>query len=352
MLTKSCNWVQADTGFNLITDHRSVFEKPTLVTVVDTEEEFDWSQLSVNCDDVTNVAHQQLAHTVFERHGVIPTYLVDFPVAAQEDGFKPLLELYQSGKCAIGAQMHPWVNPPFDETVSIYNSYAGNLPRHLEREKLVRLTQEITSRFDCTPIVYRAGRYGLGPNTPGTLVELGYRVDMSVLPRTDLSPTGGPDFSGLGPMPFWFSGEKDLLEVPQTVEILGTLGSRGAHFYRLANNGWARTLKAPGLLARLRLLDRITLTPEGVKLPEAKRLTRELAARGQRVFVLSYHSPSLHPGHTPYVRSQKDLQAFLAWLDGYFDFFCREIGGDVATVEDVYRKLASTAGPVAIPDGN
>src|SRR6185437_7074269 len=84
-------------------------------------------------------------------------------------------------------------------------------------------------------------------------------------------------------------------------------------------------------------LERAKLTPEGTRLSEAKRLTRRLLRDYQhRVFVLSYHSPSLDPGHTPYVRTQRDLQAFLAWIEGYLDFFLNEIGG-YATTPDVIR---------------
>jgi hypothetical protein len=43
--------------------------------------------------------------------------------------------------------------------------------------------------------VYEAGRYGIGPNTALTLADLGYLVDLSVLPHTDLSARGGPEFS-------------------------------------------------------------------------------------------------------------------------------------------------------------
>jgi hypothetical protein len=39
--------------------------------------------------------------------------MVDYPVASQAEGRAPLRELMQSGLCDIGAQLHPWVTPPF-----------------------------------------------------------------------------------------------------------------------------------------------------------------------------------------------------------------------------------------------
>ena len=84
-------------------------------------------------------------------------------------------------------------------------------------------------------------------------------------------------------------------------------------------------------MARLRLLDRIRLSPEGNTLEEAKRLTRFMASNGHKVFVISYHSPSLGIGHTPYVQTRADLDRFMGWLDGYLEFFFGEIGGIAST---------------------
>ena len=46
-----------------------------------------------------------------------------------------------------------------------------------------------------------------------------------------------------------------------------------------------------------------------------------MAARGHRLFSLTYHSPSLEPGHTPYVRDEADLDRFLASIETVLTFF-------------------------------
>src|SRR6202042_1602967 len=90
--------------------------------------------------------------------------------------------------------------------------------------------------------------------------------------------------------------------------------------------------RLPGILSRGGLLDSIRLSPEGIPLADAKHLTRALLRRGNhRVFSLSYHSPSLEVGNTPYVRDAKDLDNFLGWIEGYLDFFFGELGGRPAT---------------------
>jgi hypothetical protein len=107
-------------------------------------------------------------------------------------------------------------------------------------------------------------------------------------------------------------------------------------------------LRLPGIMARLRLLDRIRLSPEGMTLAEAKRLTRFLLAHGQKVLVVSYHTPSLGIGHTPYVRNEADLKTFLAWLEGYFEFFFGEVGGEASTPSTI-RQLALQSSGAAVP---
>src|SRR5205823_13792153 len=94
----------------------------------------------------------------------------------------------------------------------------------------------------------------------------------------------------------------------------------------------------PGYFARLGLLERITLTPEGVSLEEMKRLTRRLMARGNRVFSLNYHSSSLLPGYTPYVRTADDRDRFLGKIESYLEVFFAEFGG-VAMTPSGFRAL-------------
>jgi hypothetical protein len=96
-----------------------------------------------------------------------------------------------------------------------------------------------------------------------------------------------------------------------------------------------RRLRSAAIAARLGILERIRLTPEGNTLSECKRLTRSMVAQGHRIFVASYHTPSLVPGHTPYVRNPRDLDRFLHWLEGYCDFFFHEIGGVASTPSEV-----------------
>ena len=65
-----------------------------------------------------------------------------------------------------------------------------------------------------------------------------------------------------------------------------------------------------------------------------------MARRGHRIFTLVYHSPSLEPGHTPYVRSKADLNSFLATIEQVLVFFRDRMGGRFTTVSRVYEDFA------------
>ena len=43
-----------------------------------------------------------------------------------------------------------------------------------------------------------------------------------------------------------------------------------------------------------------------------------------RAISFSFHSPSLEPGHTPYVRDAADLARFWTWWDGVLNLLARE----------------------------
>lgn len=313
----------------------------TISVVVDTEEEFDWSRpLSRENTAVTNVTYQERAHDIFRRYSVVPTYVVDYPVADDPDAVAALSRLAENGEAEIGTHLHPWVNPPHDETVTPFNSYAGNLPPRLERAKLETLTDRITGAFGQRPRVYRAGRYGLGPLTYTHLRDLGYYVDTSVVPYTSFIADGGPDYSEVGASVHWCSIDSGLLEVPLTTGFCGLMRRAGPLIYPRLTSRVGMRLRAPGIASRSGVLERIRLTPEGPNGSELKRLVRTLFADGQRHFVLSYHSPSLVPGNTPYVQTADDLVRFLASVETLLAYVIDELGIVPATVTEVYNRFA------------
>lgn len=325
---------------------------PVLCIIVDAEEEFHWGRpVSPGNNATASIRHQRRAQDIFAAYGARPTYLTTYPIASDPSSAAVLLEYLQAGACDIGAQLHPWVTPPFDGADNERLSFPGNLDPALEGEKLRRLTACVQAAFGVQPTVYKAGRYGIGPATATLLEEAGYLVDTSLIPRTRYSDVGGPDFSAFDYGPFWFGRRRRLLELPVTRALAGVLSRPAPDLYRAAEGPALRRLRAAGLLARTRLLERITLSPEGSDLAAMLRLTRALLRRGQRIFTLSYHSPSLEPGHTPYVRTQRDLALFLDRISGFLDFFRHEAGGCFLTVRELYGRLSGDGRLPVAPAG-
>jgi len=313
---------------------------PELLIVVDTEEEFDWSApFSREARATTSIPAQARAHEIYDRFGVVPTYVIDHPVATDPAAVAFLKGLRDAGKAEIGAHLHPWVTPPHVEEVTTRNSYQCNLPPALERAKIETLTEAIEAAFGERPKAFKAGRYGFGPNTRQVLADLGYEVDCSLVPHTDFSGDGGPDFRGLPDRPHWLDEGRGLLEVPLTVGYIGALPTLGEKVAWLFDSPKAARLRVPGLLARTGLVARSRLSPEGTPAAEQCRLIEALAARGHRLFSLTYHSPSLAPGHTPYVKDEADLADFLDRIERVLAFFHDRMGGRFTTLGEVRARF-------------
>lgn len=285
-----------------------------LLAVVHTEEEFDWTApFSRAARATTHLAELDRAQAIFDRYGLKPLYVVDDPVARDPAGVAKLAAWRDAGRAVIGAHLHPWVSPPFEEPLGPFWSYPGNLPAALEEAKLARLTALIEAAFGERPRHYVAGRYGFGPNTAAILERLGIAVDLSPSPGFDFTADGGPDYGALGLAPRRLGA---LLQIPHTSAQVGALAG-GPLGRRLARLGGpvGRGLRAA--TARARLRRRLRLSPEGAELAALRALTRHALADGQPFLVLSFHSPSIVPGFTPYVRTRGDLERFLATLERY-----------------------------------
>jgi hypothetical protein len=247
--------------------------------------------------------------------------------------------LRAEGRAEIGAHLHPWVCPPFEEELTRYNSYHCNLPPALERAKIEALTGAVEAGFGARPTVFKAGRYGFGRSTAAAIAELGYQVDCSFVPHSSFAGDGGPSYHNTPDRPFWLNSGRRLLEVPMTSGFIGPLAAAGARLPALFDSALSQRLRVPGLFARSGLVARSALTPEGVSAEEQIRLIKALIQRGHGLFTLTYHSPSLVPGNTPYVKCDADLDAFLARIETVLRVFAEELGGEFTTLTRYHAAL-------------
>jgi hypothetical protein len=313
---------------------------PTLLVVIDTEEEFDWeAPFDRGSTSVANIGFQHLAQEVFNAAGIVPTYAIDYPVATTASSIDVLKPWLQTGLCEIGAHLHPWVNPPDEEAVTSLNSFACNLPADLMQRKLAGLRDAITANFGTPPLTYKAGRYGIGPETPAILRDLGFIADASVVPHLDSSDKGGPDFRALPDRPFMTGAS--IVELPLSVHFTGRIAGFGKHLYPTLSR--FERFHAPGLFSRLGLLERLRLSPEDHSFADMRRQTQAALASGHRYFMLTYHSSSLMPGGSPYARHASDRDALLDALTKYIDFFTSMPGWTSITTNNLAKIMREKA---------
>ncbi len=302
-----------------------------VILTIDTEEEFDWrAPFTRDQHGLKHVAALPRFQKFCEEIGAHPIYLVDWPIANDPRAIEVLGDAVRRGAADIGIQLHPWVNPPFNETVNEHNSYAGSLPRELEAAKFSALRDQIETAFGTPPLIYRAGRYGLGPNSAEILTANGIAIDTSVRSLFDYSDQHGPDYSDHPQKPYWVGDDRALLELPVTTVYWGLLRQLGKHIHRAQRH-------LPtffGGFSKLKLLERIALTPEGVTVDEAIRGI-DIALDDQLpMLVLSLHSPSLAPGFTPYSQTVDEVEALYDWLQRVYTYLGMR-GVRSATVADV-----------------
>ncbi len=279
---------------------------------IDTEEDFDWSApFDRKNHGLASVANLGICQNYFAKSHVKPLYLVDYPIVQCDAAIDQLGPHIESGACDVGVQLHPWVNPPFNEDVTPYNSFAGNLPKALEQEKFDILRESITNRFGKAPMSYRAGRYGIGPNSMAMLEAAGFRIDSSVRSRFDYSGYDGPDYRDHNLKPYWTGPQGRVLELPLTSLITGWMEKIG-----MSTTGpLAHWASSSAICSKIGAAERIALTPEGIPAEKACQAIDVAIAKGLPLLNFSFHSPSLMAGHTPYVRTEADVKAFYRWWD-------------------------------------
>lgn len=300
---------------------------PACVVVVDAEEDFDWDNPVEGTDHSTHHMHNLgTLQSVLGAYGAVPAYLVTYPVLRDPEAVRALRREHERGRCTIGLQLHSWVTPPLLGRSDPRDSFAGGLPGDGEARKLETLVRAFRDALGFAPTTYRAGRYGIGPNTGRLLDALGITVDVSIAPRVDFSAQGGPDLRGYDYEPFWYGGSP-VLSLPLGRSVVGLAARLGASLLSGAE-------RMPGgeilvsLLSRLRLAERVTLSPEGNDPAAMRRLVRGLRERGRRVFPLSFHSSSIAIGRSPYVRDKAELHAFFDRLSAALSFLADDVGCD------------------------
>jgi len=301
-----------------------------LVVTIDTEED-QWGRYVVDGHTLNNISQITRLQDLFDEFAVIPTYLITYPVATDKTAVSILSEILQRERCEIGMHCHPWNTPPYGEAMTERNSMLCNLPAELQKEKLTQLHGVIVESFGSVPVSFRAGRWGYGQHAAASLHSLGYKVDTSVLPFVDWSRQYGPNFSDSDPAPYRFHYDHILtahpsgpmLEVPATIGFAGLTSSsfeKANRVHHILTRPPYNRLRAAGMLHRCGVLQKIWLSPENSTGNEMITLAKSMIRKGAQVLNLFFHSPTLQPGLTPFVRNEADRLEFMGRIKIFLRF--------------------------------
>jgi hypothetical protein len=316
-----------------------------LAITIDTEED-SWSFLDPIDYSFNNIERIHVLQDLFNEFNAKPTYLVTYPVAKHEKAVSILKPIIDEGKCEIGAHCHPWNTPPFEEEINEQNSILSNLPPDLQFKKLSYLHNTITKNFGIKPVSFRAGRWGFSREVATNIYKLGYQIDTSITPYTDWSINYGPNYLKISPKPFNFyiiddfgkQSNVHIVEIPTTIGFHQSCFTLCGILYRVISKKAMSQFRLKGLLAKLRLLNRVPLSPEHSDAKSMIKLTQTMIRKKFDVINLFFHSNSLVPGLSPFVRTKDDEREFFQRIR-LFLRFAQDNGIEPATLSDIAHSI-------------
>jgi hypothetical protein len=316
-----------------------------LLLSIDTEED-QWRAVGREAT-VKNTAELPRFQSFVEELGLRPTYFVNYPVATDAASRAIVCELAQRG-AEIGAHVHPWNTPPFEEALEPRNTMMWNLPVPLQRQKIAAGREALAELLQEPPTSFRAGRLGLGRGTVEALIDTGFEVDSSVTPFIDWSGNdGGPDFDGAPLDAYRIDAARDpqhptpsgrLREVPISCGFTRPRFETLQRIHRALARPSGRS-PAVSVLSRLGLVRRILGSPEPSATRDLVALARCLVERRHGYVHLFLHSPSLLPGLTPFVPDERSRDRLYGRIRDFVDAVHGFARVEPATVGE-YARLA------------
>lgn len=300
-------------------------QSPLFMVGVDTEADDQWSLEGRKHLSVENARALPRLQALCDSYGVRPSYLVTHEMATKEPSRTILRNLLSSGRCEIGAHLHPWSSPPYREE-DLVGRYPSQLDDAQLETQLRELTDAISTSLGVRPASYRAGRHGFDTRSLKILETLRYRVDTSVDPLFNERRKGGPSFAGAPVSPYQPGhddvsrpGLSPILEIPVSSATVPALPKAlEKQFTSLPAIPWRGYLKRLGIRA-------VWLRPSYSSVEDAKALASSLVARGVPTLNMLFHSSELVPGGSPYNRDAEDVDRFFARLESIFDHVMKKL---------------------------
>ncbi len=314
--------------------HRNV-EKRKLIVTVDTEEIFDWSEFPVTGHKIARPADIARFQSLCEEFGARPLYFITYPLMNDAEAAGYFRLLAEQGRADLGLHPHQWNTPPAEGYGNEYYSWQCNLPPPVHAAKLATLCAAFERAFGFRPIAHRAGRYGVSSLAYREIAAAGLRYDFSPSSSFDFSGRGGPDFTGASNEPFEIITDQGRVAV---TPVCGALALRGGRaFLKQPTTAGLNGARPP---YSRRLTAPFRLSCEQARFEELVSLTQSLAEAGTPVFTFSFHSTSLTVGGNPYAPDAQAVDAMIALMRRYFEYFTKGFDGVFTSLPEIVAAYA------------
>lgn len=295
-----------------------------LAITIDVEED-NWSNYG-SSPVLSNIPKLLELQKLFDKYEVKPTYLISYPVATDKNSISMLRKIMEDGRCEIGAHIHPWNTPPFDEEKTVKNTMLCNLEKELQYKKIESLHQKIYENFKIQPVVFRSGRWGFDPDVAENIHRLGYKVDSSVSPYINWEKCHGPDFSNHSPLPgkihIGKNGNPDsyVLEVPATIGFLQADFDFCNACLKTISNSALKHFRLKGILDKLKIVNKVWLSPESDNAENMIRLAKTIEKKNYKILNMFFHSPSLQYGLTHFTKKKEEEKELFRRIEKFLKF--------------------------------
>jgi hypothetical protein len=320
-----------------------------LLVGIDTEGDNQWDVGARLHQTFENIYALPGLHALFVRHRVRPTYLITYPVAADERSAAVLRQLRRNGGCEIGAHHHAWETPPCDVADIRRHLYASELSGDRFERQLGELTAAITSAVGERPTAYRSGRFGFSAAHVAPLERAGFLTESSVAPLFSERHKGGPDFVGAPLGPYFLSyddatrpGSSQVVELPLSAALHRRLPPALERAYAHA----PRPYLTKRVLRKLGLARMMWLRPSYSSLEDMKALARRVKAGGTPILNLLFHSSEAIVGGSPYNRTTSELAEFFARLERFFEYAIGDLGAVPVTFREFHARYCADGSAV------
>jgi hypothetical protein len=298
---------------------------------IDTEGDNQWefgSDLTVE-----NIKYVPRFQELCEKFEIKPTYLVTSEVCDDQFAREIFSGYWQKGTAEIGAHLHLWTTPPFEDRDGLRfndsnHGFAHELDDDILLDKIKNLTGQVESAFGKKPTSFRSGRYGFNENVASALLANGYVIDSSITPLLSWASykglpegRGGPDFIDMTSFPFRYGApENQILEIPVTILATRFPLNRSGKLARYFTRNVDHSIVLKGFRKIFFRDQPLWFRPNPwMTIKHFNELLDEAVRIDLPYIVMMFHSSELMPGCSIYRPDSDSIEKLFNLLENFFN---------------------------------